>query len=350
MDELTLLRSVRSDVGRATPETLANGREALLASIAEPASSTRPGRATRAVRNRRVRLVGGASLLAGGVAAALVLVNVTGVGGGVTGSHVGAAPAAAEVLQQAASSTIRASDPAVGAGQFLEVATTGVFTAGTQGENGKTVTYLVSQDGQMYIPADTTGTWVWVRDAETTVQTFGAASERAAEHDEADRSPGEYVTGKGGDFYGSPLDPSLAELQALPTDPEALLARIHELTKGLGTSADAEAFQWIADALRSGIVPADVRAAMYRAAALIPGIRVTDRTANLPGTTGTAIGYTDRVGTRQEIIVDPSSGLLIGEREVATGAVAASWGVPEGTAIGWTAVTTSVVGAAPAHG
>lgn len=340
MDELTLLRSIRNDEAPADSDTLARGRTKLLAHIST--ADTAPG-TTRTNRRRtlirRVRWFGGGSLVAGGVAAALVVGNIT----GFVGLRGGADPAAAEVLNDAASTTITTSDPAVGAGQYLEVAThSAVAIAGGAG------TFLASQDGQLYVPADTGSTWVWVREPEAVVKTFGAASEQAAA--DTTRAKGEYVRADGGDFYGGAPAVSPTELKDLPRDPAALLRHIYTVTNGQGRSRDGEALVWIADTLRSGIVPADLRAALYKAAAGIPGVKITAQQANLDGRSGFAIGYTESDGSRQELIIDPTSGLVIGEREVVTGEAAKGFRVPDGTAIEWTAITTTVVDTAPAQG
>ena len=264
---------------------------------------------------------------------------------GFAGLRGGADAAAADVLNEAAATTITTSDPVVGAGQYLEVDTKAAYLGSVVTETGS-ASYLSSQDGQLYIPANaTTGTWIWVRDPERPLQTFGAASEEAAKQA---NTPGAYLTAKGGAFYGSPANPSPADLAALPREPSALLRHIYLVTNGQGRSRDGEALVWIADTLRSGIAPADLRAALYKAAADIPGVEITDKQANLDGRSGVAIGRTESDGSRQELIIDPTTGLMIGEREVATGKAASGAKVPDGTPIGWTAVNTTVVDTAPA--
>ncbi|MCS6558585.1 CU044_5270 family protein [Curtobacterium flaccumfaciens] len=344
MDELTLLRSVRNSEAAADADALARGRTKLLAHIsaADDAPATAPSSRRRSVV-RRVRWFGGGSLVAGGVAAALVVGNVT----GFAGLRGGADPAAADVLNDAASTTITTSDPVVGAGQYLEVATHAAAATQAVTADGS-ATYLASQDGQLYIPADTTSTWVWVREPEAVVKTFGAASKEAAA--DTPRAKGEYLRADGGSFYGAPAAVSPADLKELSRDPAALLRHIYTVTNGQGRSRDGEALVWIADTLRSGIVPADLRAALYKAAAGIPGVELTDKQANLEGQTGVAIGRTESDGTRHELIIDPTTGLMIGEREVATGKAATGFRVPDGTAVGWTAVTTAVVDTAPGKG
>jgi len=120
---------------------------------------------------------------------------------------------------------------------------------------------------------------------------------------------------------------------------------IYDRTKGAGKSPEAEAFVTIADGLRTGVVPADLRAALYKAAALIPGVTVGDRQATVDGRTGIAIGIAAADGgTRRDIIIDPTSGLVIGEQDVLLKDYP---GAPAGTVSTWTSVKTSVVNAAP---
>lgn len=93
------------------------------------------------------------------------------------------------------------------------------------------------------------------------------------------------------------------------------------------------------------MVPADLRAALYKAAALIPGVTVTDEQATLDGRKGIAIGRVETAShRRQDIIIDPKTGLLIGEREVLT---APEGSMPAGTATTWTAIETTISGTAP---
>ena len=69
--------------------------------------------------------------------------------------------------------------------------------------------------------------------------------------------------------------------------PQALLDTMHQ--RGKQGRPEAETLGSIAAALRTGAVPADLGAALYKAAAPIPGVTVVDRHANLDGRVGTAI-------------------------------------------------------------
>ncbi|WP_123704035.1 hypothetical protein [Rathayibacter sp. PhB127] len=91
-----------------------------------------------------------------------------------------------------------------------------------------------------------------------------------------------------------------------------------------------------------------MRASLYQAAALIPGVEFIEDQATLDGRTGTAIGRVEtNANFRQDIIIDPDTGLFIGER---TTQLTAEDGIPADTITGWSAVTTTVVPDAPAGG
>jgi RNA polymerase sigma-70 factor (ECF subfamily) len=145
---------------------------------------------------------------------------------------------------------------------------------------------------------------------------------------------------------GSWQAPSPAWLASLPRDPGALRDRLYADTAGHGRSVDGEAFVYVADLLRSGVVPADLRAALYRVLATVPGVEITSSRAAIGHATGVGLGYLEALdGTRQEIVVDPADGDLIGERYVATTALD---GIPAGTVIGTTTWTRTLVDVVPA--
>ena len=108
--------------------------------------------------------------------------------------------------------------------------------------------------------------------------------------------------------------PTAAFVAGLPRDPERLFDRLRNDTDGHGRDPDQEVLVYAADALRSGLLPADLRAAIYRALTRLPSLKITERAATLDGRTGTALGVT-AAGQRQEIVIDPETGVFIGERE-----------------------------------
>jgi hypothetical protein len=351
MDELTLLRRVRSDVPEASAEALNKGRAALFNRINETGTTA----VQHPKRKARIRWAGAGIGAVGAVAlvTGLVLTNVV----GLAGWRGSAEPAAAEVLHSAALASIENSDPVLGPGQFLRVETAAVYGATTQvGDSNEMVSYLTITNDSLYIPADRSDNWVWVRGLAEPFRTFGPESKRAAEESwaavvaEHGADYREIVRAPKGAFYSYENTHSPDRLAALPRDPYLLLNHIYKSTIGQGNSPDGEALVWIADTLRFGAVPADLRAALYNAAAMIPGVVVTERQANLNGATGVAIGRLDDVnGIRQDIIIDPANGQLIGERQVLTRSDDQS-GYPVGTVIAWTAITTTVVDGAPEGG
>ncbi|MFE2294770.1 CU044_5270 family protein [Streptomyces sp. NPDC059452] len=121
---------------------------------------------------------------------------------------------------------------------------------------------------------------------------------------------------------GSLNSPTYTFLDALPTDPEALLKGISDDAEdhhGAGsdstTGPHQEAFVTIGDLLRSGAAPPDTTAALYRAAALIPGVDVVPDAVDAAGRHGIAVARTHD-GERTEWIFDKSTVRLLGERTV----------------------------------
>ncbi|MFJ2778839.1 CU044_5270 family protein [Kitasatospora sp. NPDC087315] len=105
---------------------------------------------------------------------------------------------------------------------------------------------------------------------------------------------------------------------ALPTDPDQLLAKLKADTKGQGPGPDQEAFATIGDILREQLVPSPVRAALYRAAARIPGVTVVDEVTDAVGRQGVAVARLDSRGVVEtQWIFDRSSFEFLGERTVA---------------------------------
>jgi hypothetical protein len=110
-------------------------------------------------------------------------------------------------------------------------------------------------------------------------------------------------------------DASYRLLQSLPTDPHALLAVIYKVERGHGPSLDQEAFVTIGDLLRDKIAPPKVTAALYRAAALIPGVTLVPHATDAIGRHGVAVAQTAD-GIRTELIFSKTSLRLLGERTI----------------------------------
>lgn len=116
---------------------------------------------------------------------------------------------------------------------------------------------------------------------------------------------------------GSWDEPSVAFMADLPRETAPLRADLYAAVEGRGNSSDGEALNFIAAALRSELAPADLRASMFRVLATIPGVEVTSRIATIDGRQGVGFGRLEtNNGMRREIIIDPATGTLIGDREV----------------------------------
>jgi hypothetical protein len=100
----------------------------------------------------------------------------------------------------------------------------------------------------------------------------------------------------------------------LPTDPDALLRRIYADTEGQGQHPDDQAFDFIGETLHETILPPELLAALYRAAAKIPGVVLVKDSVDAAGRHGIAVGRTDQHGERREWIFDPATFDYLGER------------------------------------
>ena len=305
-----------------------------------------PGRAVPAAPRARRRILlasAAAALLVGGI----VVADVVRPGG------PGDTAEAAEVLNAAADATIRTSDPVVGPGQYLLTDTTTLFDTGVEEADGSSLSWQATVTDRLYIPADQNGEWVWDRGAlvplDSSSDAAKAAAAELAELGEGADNPAVGIQrSPGGAFYGDTpvtiVGMPLQEIGNLPRDPQALLDLVYEKADGSGGSRDGDAFITIAISLRSGAVPADLRAALYQAAALIPGVIIGDTQATVDGRTGTAIGYPFEDIERYDIIIDPATGLVIGEQHVRLKDLPDAHA---GTVVTWTSVKTSVVDSAP---
>ncbi|MBG6192431.1 RNA polymerase sigma-70 factor (ECF subfamily) [Arthrobacter sp. CAN_A212] len=351
MDDLQLLRATRNEVGTIPAATLARGRERLMRAAHEEATSeeTSPsGPAARKGRRNFRRNLTLASAAAALLVGALVSTDVA-----LPDQQVLNAEAAA-VLEDAATASIRTADPVVLPGQYLNIETKALYETTSLTADGLEASWQKTRVEELYIPADITDEWVLNRGPYVPSESapdIVKESARLLPIEEPEtysrlvgvfRGPaGAFSSGEQYTIIGeSPTDTS-----DLPREPQALLNRIYEHTEGTGSAPDEEAFNLIAESLRSGVIPADLRAALYKAAALIPAVDVTDPRAALDGREGIALGRVSAgENFRDEIIIDPSSGLLIGERVVA---LKDAPGLPAGTVLSWTSVRTSVVDSAP---
>jgi len=271
---------------------------------------------------------------------------------------------ASEVLNQAADK-ITAKDLELKPGQFryLEFKAQDSRDNSTltpAGENTPRTgsTYLVDITRQVWIPADPTQEWLEKRTPGTA--TLIGSTQPAAEvpaFQPSDTDQGER-RGVCGDFFpksqdkkvcGDPNDSGQPKFYAaLPHDPDALLAWLKNYTARRG-SAPTTMFHFGIVMLDSGVMPASVRGDFLRALAKIDGVKVVEEATAADGRKGLALGL-ETENERRDLIVDPDTGDVIGERSVAGPKPSDPW-IKPGTVISTVSVTTKVadaIGVVPA--
>ncbi|WP_410621113.1 CU044_5270 family protein [Amycolatopsis sp. cmx-8-4] len=281
-----------------------------------------------------------------------------------SGSSPGSSPdirlmSAVQVLTRAADISVGAVDQPLAPGQFRYVVEHTWVGRGVQTGNATGYSYLWEQQIQRWIPADEHDVWQENRKILGTGKFLGGSvpQAQAPEPEITDTDQGQWQ-GRCGDFFpkskpakkcDDPTDwDSPAFYATLPHDPAQLYKKLQDLTKGRGSTPTAM-FHFGTEILRSGMMPAQLRAEWYRALAKIPGMKVLAAEANLDGRTGVALGLDDRHELRQ-LIIDPVTGQFIGERTIAGTQPDDPW-IKPGTETGASAITTAVadrLGVAPA--
>ncbi|MFI6646666.1 CU044_5270 family protein [Streptomyces sp. NPDC050529] len=105
-----------------------------------------------------------------------------------------------------------------------------------------------------------------------------------------------------------------AALQALPTDPDALLKKLRADAEWSGSS-DQWLFEYVGGLIRENILPPETGAAIYRAAAKIPGVVMVEKAQDGDGRPGVALARTDeRTHERKELVFDANSYDYLGLR------------------------------------
>ncbi|MGC4804391.1 CU044_5270 family protein [Micromonospora sp. DT233] len=125
---------------------------------------------------------------------------------------------------------------------------------------------------------------------------------------------GEGLVRERGETFGVVGGPTHSSYANLPTDPEALLRHVYAVVAPQDLPRDQAAFEYIGGALQESLLPPAVNAALYRAAARIPGAVLVPESVDAAGRTGVAVGHTDEFGERTEWIFDRASFEYLGER------------------------------------
>lgn len=227
-------------------------------------------------------------------------------GGLVVQSVTGAAPSAEAqgVLDRAA---LIAKDPAARPGQYWRITRKSEHTVGYEAQGGQFVCVL-AENRVSYVSVDGSRPSWFVDEPRVRLrQLLGSVCPTAP-----------------GGTWTTPLAPNLEAptwgnptpswLAGLPRDPAALRARLYADSAGQGSGPDDEAFVTVADILRSGVVPADLRSALFRVLQTVPGTTITDKNVQAGGRAAIAVGRGGAGEGRSELLFAVGTGDFVGER------------------------------------
>ncbi len=174
---------------------------------------------------------------------------------------------------------------------------------------------------------------------------FDAADLDAAHPDAGHPDAGHLDAAEGaGDFCAPPRRrqrgswqaPTAEFLARLPRDPRVLREQLREENPGSWFGPFAAAVT----ALRTCLVPADLRTVLYRALGGLPAVTLCDGVRNVDGHGCLALVH-DAGRTRTELLIDPADGQFAGECD--TLRTDSPCGLAAGTVISRTAVRATVV-------
>jgi hypothetical protein len=309
-DELDRVRRFRSEEAAPSDAVRERARSALRNVTANPAASTERHRAGKSRDGGRRRYGWLPRSVAVGLVLAGCFVAIELLG---SGTGTGPSPALAATLGRLA--RIAANGPSLvpGPGQYLYVDSDQHYSATASNGGAGCVTYALDHR-QVWIAADGSGLM-----QDTIGQsTYTSVSDRevcAKMHLLADGVPGTSRTWfAGGCFEISPV----ADMQSLSTNPRRLLGEIG------GSSSPGAAFEEIGDLLRETDASPSLRAALYRAAALIPGVHLLGTVRDHIGRTGLGVTHEDH-GITDELIFNARTSALVGEQQSGQGPGTDGW-------------------------
>lgn len=316
-DDLTRLKRFMAAGERSTDTVRGRVRAKLLDHMEQAPSAGVPGRA------RRLRLSLALLGPAGVAAAVIVLVS------GVDDRRLGPAGAAARTLERAASAAAQAPAEVPAAGSWLRVR-----------ERERRLVQNLADGWRLTATVERT-TWI-ARDGRTRVRESAPRAVRFLTPRDRERwiAAGRPplvqprrppVAGSGPGFTVGQERLSYRQLLALPTAGAALHERLRRAAGSLGDSPEAETFVIIGDLLRSAPLSSRLRAALYRAASRIPGVRLARDARDPLGRR--AVGVELSTGAQSFMLIfDPRTAEYLGDRTY-LGRTLVSWRVVESRAV-----------------
>jgi hypothetical protein len=345
MNEIELLQQLRAELPAARPESRAATRAALVARIEHSKPSARP-RMTSPWRRSRL----GLAVAGVGLAALLVALPIGIIGGG---GEV--QPAVGQVLRRAAEVAAVREPVVPGPGQFLYSRSKSAYLRST-GYNPRCRTRPCDREH----PWEVTDEWSVLVPSEREVWASFDGSRRGRVREVVGK-PRFVSAGQRAGWVaaGSPPLPRAGRVEdstlssggfldasELSADPATLreLIEAREIRGVEGPPGEAETFTLIGDMLRETYLPSAVRAAIYQLTGELPGVELLGEVKDPVGRPGTGIAFTDRKrGIRHELIFDPTTSALLGERQSIVESGAFGLDGRPGTLIGYAAYLESKV-------
>jgi hypothetical protein len=303
MDELDVVRDFRAAEPAASDVAKRTARAALTQTMGA-APRRRPGRVGR----RRALHLRALLIPAGAIVATVAVLLVLTLGG----SPTGPSPAAAAVFRRLAN-LIATQSFTPHRGQYLYIDSRSVYPTITGSSNCET--FAVTHR-QIWIGANGSGLL-----RETTGRAhYASAADRAACMKFPRGGRPRLAGGTSNTWFAAnclTLGPT-SDWRSLSTNPRVLLRQMRRIDGGPRTPS--EDFVHIGDFLRETDAPPRVRAAIYRAAALIPGVRLLGWVHDHDGRRGLGVAYSPqrkqfpRLSFDSELIFNSRTGELMGEQ------------------------------------
>jgi hypothetical protein len=317
--ELERVRGYRADVPDPDGAALAAARAQLMEAISvepmpagAPPKARLPRKRLRSLqRRRRFALAGGLATVGVAIAGALGLTTAA--------TPVSALAAQMNQLAQVAASQDWTGIP--GPGQYLYTESQGLTQTGTMLDSRQCILSQV-EHRQIWIATDGSGALNDVRDQSKFTSAADQATCAALKITDPSSQNSSWVAR----FPAGPdgLSLPIHDWKSLSTDPSTLLQQIHQRDGGADTPA--ELFTNVGDMMRESDVPPAIRAALYKAAALIPGVKLLGTQTDPTGQTGLGVGYPyDGGQIHSELIFDQQTGRLLAEEYYDESGALTSW-------------------------
>jgi hypothetical protein len=315
-----LLRELRAELPPPAPQDLVAVRDRLVRQTRQAAGQ----------RSRRLPRLGWRLVVAGGLSLAVTAGLLVAQNLGVGGRPPAPSAEAAQVLHRAALAAAAEPEPKIRDDQFVYVESTTMYMA-------------VSDRDERWLQRTHRKIWLSVDGSKA-----GLVREKLLP---PEALPGQPLPAgakadRTGVWQDTPLEPitnstpeMLPYARELPTEPDRMLDYVYAHLQGENPRHE-QAWITVGDLLRERLLPPKARAALFEAAARIPGVTVVRDSVDAAGRHGIAVAVVHD-GVRQELIFDPKTHRLLGERGVVVDAGKA--GAPRGALVAWTAQLRSAV-------